>query len=103
MAPKYPKEVDRHHRRPRSRGGTDHPDNISIVRRADHKAYHRLFGNMLADEIAAMLTDTWIDSDYYLVAVRRHKKQPKRRRKRRYCVNCEAEVLKFIPKTEPEK
>lgn len=102
MATRLPKEVDRHHRRPRSRGGSNDASNISIVRRGDHKAYHRLFGNMLPDEMAAMLTDTWIDPDYYMVAVPRNKKH-KRPRKRRYCVDCEAEVLKYIPKTESSK
>lgn len=94
-----PDKVVRHHRVPRSRGGSDHTCNISIVRERDHKAFHRLFGNMLAEEVAAMLTDTWIDRDYYLVAVPRKKKSPKKRRKRKYCTDCQAEVLRHIPKT----
>lgn len=92
-----PEKVVRHHRRPRSRGGSDHTSNISIVRKKDHVAYHRLFGNMLPDEVAAMLTDTWIDREYYLVAVPYKKNRPKKRRKRRYCTDCQCEVLQHIP------
>ncbi len=94
-----PTQVDRHHRRPRSRGGSNHPNNISVVRRSDHKAYHRLFSNMLPDELAAMLTDTWIDPDYYLVAIPRKKPPKKKRRVRMYCTDCEAEVLKHLRRT----
>ena len=88
---------NKHHRRPKSRGGTDHADNISMVRPEDHKAFHRLFGNMLADEIAAMLTDTWIDPGYYLVAIPYEKRKPKRRRTATYCTDCNCEVLRHLP------
>lgn len=91
-------QVNRHHRIPRSRGGGNNHENISVVREKDHKAYHQLFGNMLPDEIAAMLTDTWIDSNMYMVAVPRKKKQGKRRR-RMFCTDCEAEVLKKLRTT----
>lgn len=91
--------VERHHRVPRSRGGSDHTSNISIVRATEHRAFHHLFGNMTAPEIAAMLTDTWI-GDYYLVAIPYKKKRPKKRRVRRYCTSCQAEVLKTLPATK---
>jgi hypothetical protein len=58
---------------------------------------------MNAQEIARMLSDTWIDPDYYLVAVPRHKLAHKKRRKRKYCTDCECEVLKHIPKTNKEE
>ena len=90
--------VNKHHRVPRSRGGNNLAANISIVREKDHQAYHYLFGNMLADEIAAMLTDTWIDSEIYMVAMPRKKKSSKRR-KRMYCTDCECEVLKHLRAT----
>lgn len=99
MAKKAPREMERHHRLPRSRGGTNHDRNISIVERELHRAWHRLVGNMTADEVAAMLTDTWIDPEYYLVAVPRKKNMKKRRRKRRYCTDCQAEVIKNIEQT----
>lgn len=87
----------RHHRRPKSRGGTDHMDNISMVRPQDHVAFHRLFGNMLADEIAAMLTDVWIDPAYYLVAIPYRKRKPRKYRSRVYCVDCQCEILSEYP------
>jgi hypothetical protein len=98
-----PREMDRHHRLPRSRGGANSPHNISIVERKLHNAWHLLCGNMNAQEVARMLSDTWIDADYYLVAVPRHKRPVKKRRKRKYCVDCECEVLKYIPKTNKEE
>lgn len=97
--PKVPREMDKHHRLPRSRGGSNSPHNISIVERKLHRAWHMLVGNMTADEAAAMLTDTWIDPDYYLVAVPRHKKSGKRRT-RKFCTDCNAEVLKHIQVTK---
>lgn len=66
-----------------------------MVRSKDHQAYHKLFGNMLAEEVAAMLTDTWIDSNVYFVAVPRKKKVSKRRN-RMYCTDCECEVLRYV-------
>jgi len=93
---KKPRDMERHHRLPRSRGGSDHITNVSLVEKDLHRAWHRLVGNMNAEEVAAMLTDTWIDANFYLVAIPRKKKRSKRR-KRRYCIDCEAEVLKHIP------
>ena len=43
-----------------------------------HRAFHLLFGNMLANEVAKMLTDTWIDPDFYLICSPRKKKQSPR-------------------------
>lgn len=91
-------EYDKHHRLPRSRGGKNNHENISVVPRDLHIAWHKLVGNMTAQEAAKMLSDTWIDPDYYLIAVPR-KRTVSRRRKRKYCIDCEAEVMKFIPKT----
>ena len=94
--------VERHHRLPRSRGGTDTfpPGNIVTIEREVHRAWHKVVGNMTAEEVAAMLTDHLIDPRYYLVAVPRDKAHPKARRKRRYCVDCECEILQHIPKKE---
>lgn len=44
-----------HHRRPRSLGGEDDISNISYVRKKDHFAWHLLFGNMNAYQIADWL------------------------------------------------
>lgn len=105
MTKKEPKKriMDRHHRLPRSRGGTDHPRNLSLVEQKQHRAWHLLVGNMTADEVAAMLTDTWIDPDYYLVAIPRHRPANKKRRKRVYCIECEAEVLTYLQAHLPIK
>lgn len=97
---RIPKEMDRHHRLPRSRGGSNEARNISIVERKLHQAWHLLVGNMNATEAARMLSDTWIDPDFYFVAVPRHKKTCLKRRKRRYCTDCSCEVLKFIQQTK---
>lgn len=56
--PKHPREMDRHHRLPRTRGGSNRPCNISIVERKLHVAWHKLVGNMNAQEAARMLSDT---------------------------------------------
>jgi len=92
------KAVERHHRKPRSRGGTDTspPNNVVTVVKKYHQAYHLLFGNMQPNEIARVLTDAWIDPDYYLVAVKRKKKSAKRR-KRMWCKDCQAEILGHLP------
>jgi len=88
---------DRHHRRPKSRGGTTKNGNIVKVTGKYHRAYHLLFGNLLPPEVAKILTDVWIDPDYYMVAIKRKKKQPDARRTRRYCRKCESVILKYLP------
>jgi len=98
---------DRHHRHPKSRrtsykGDINENRNVSMVRREDHIHYHALFGNMLPNEMAAMLNDVWVSPDYYLVAVPRYKRTSKRRQ-RLYCQECECEVLKHIPKKPVDK
>lgn len=101
--PRAPKkrDMDRHHRLPRTRGGSNSANNISIVERKLHQAWHQLVGNMNAKETAKMLSDTWIDANYYLVAIPRNRKPAKKRRKRVYCVDCQCEVLQHIPLKVP--
>jgi hypothetical protein len=67
---------DRHHRLPTSRKGKSTPENISIVSKRLHQAYHQLFQNKSPEEIARDLTSTWIDPDYYMVAIPRNKRKP---------------------------
>lgn len=45
-------KLTRHHRLPVSRGGTDDKRNISMVPDDEHQAFHCIFGNKTADEIA---------------------------------------------------
>jgi hypothetical protein len=70
-----------------------------MVRPHDHAAYHRIAGNMLPNELAAMLTDVYIDPAYYLVAIPRKNKKSAPKRQGMYCVDCQAEVLKHLPIT----
>jgi len=65
--------IDKHHRLPRSRGGSNRNSNISLVRKDLHVAYHKLFGNDTPDEIVEILNKVWIDPAYKLVAVRRNR------------------------------
>ena len=60
-----------HHRRPRSRGGTDAPENISLVDQDRHRAWHRLFSNHTPDVIATIITTEWLDPEWELVARRK--------------------------------
>lgn len=69
-------KVTKHHRKPRSHGGTNDNRNLSMVTQKRHEAFHYLFMTpdnkcMTPDEIAKTLTDTWIDPDYIIIAVRR--------------------------------
>lgn len=59
----------RHHRLPRSRGGGDDPDNISVVSKKLHEKYHGLFGNATAEEIVEIMNKVWLDPCYKLVLV----------------------------------
>jgi len=51
----------RHHLRPRSRGGSDHPDNISIVPKVHHDHWHALFSNHSPETICAIINEKWLD------------------------------------------
>lgn len=67
-----------HHAIPKSRGGTDDPHNIRMVDYRLHQHYHAIARNMLPKELAKYLTDSWISRDYYMVAVKRKKKKPRK-------------------------
>ena len=64
---------DNHHRRPKSQNGDDSKRNVVRVLTSKHRAYHQIFQNKLPKEVAKILTDTWIDPDYYMVAIPRKK------------------------------
>ena len=74
-APNYSKNAtNKHHRRPKSLGGTASDANISIVPIILHEAYNALFGgNATPQQVASILTKVWIDPDYVMVAVPREK------------------------------
>lgn len=66
-------ELTTHHRKPKSRSGTNNPRNISRVRRKFHEAYHLLFANDEPMEVAKKLSEVWIDPDFIMVAIPRNK------------------------------
>lgn len=63
--------LHRHHRKPRSIGGSNKDHNISLVDRDKHEAWHRLFRNYEAHVIAELISDTWLDPDFIFICVRR--------------------------------
>jgi len=63
--------VTRHHRKPKSIGGNDDLKNISIVQRKRHEAWHLLFSNMTASQIAFEINSVWIDPDYCLILTKK--------------------------------
>jgi len=62
-------KMTRHHRKPRCRGGGGLKNNISKVPENLHQAYHLLFGEGHPEKVAAILNNTWIDTDYILIPV----------------------------------
>lgn len=65
------KNLTKHHRVPRSKGGDNSERNISFVPRNKHESYHLLFANHLPEEVAEILNKHWIDPDYKLIVVKR--------------------------------
>jgi hypothetical protein len=59
----------RHHRQCKSNNGSDDPDNISIVPRHYHYAWHLMFSNMKPETIAQVISDRWIPKDCKFVCV----------------------------------
>lgn len=47
--------TNRHHLKPRSRGGSDRTYNIIKLDAYRHDAYHLLFGNLTIDEVIELL------------------------------------------------
>lgn len=64
-------EMDRHHRVPRSKGGSDNKENISIVPKLQHRCFHIIFGTMSPEEIAFVLNKTWTDPKKSFVVIDR--------------------------------
>lgn len=62
--------IDKHHRLPKSRGGSNSVANIMYVRKDKHTAYHLLVGNSLPEEVARIVSE-FIDPRFVLVAVRK--------------------------------
>jgi len=62
---------NKHHRKPRSLGGTDEARNISVVCRDKHAAFHLLFKNHPPERIAMIINNVWLDPDYVFIAVKK--------------------------------
>lgn len=62
--------MDKHHRLPKSRGGSNSMTNILYVRKDKHTAYHLLVGNALPEEVARIVSE-FIDPRFKLVVVPR--------------------------------
>ena len=60
----------RHHRHPRSLGGGNEPSNISVVKQADHNAWHTLFSNYSPETIARIINEKWIPRNYHFICVK---------------------------------
>ncbi len=60
---------DKHHRRPRSKGGKNNPRNISYIPRIHHEAWHILFQNWEPEQIAKRITEWFLDPDFVMVAI----------------------------------
>ncbi len=60
-----------HHRKPRSRGGSEEDSNISIVDERQHKAWHLLFRNMTPSQIADKINGHYLDPEFKFTVVRR--------------------------------
>ncbi len=68
----------KHHRKPRSVGGTSNHGNISMVTKKEHQAYHVLFSNKNPQEVARILTKKWIDHEWCLIACKKKNRRKKR-------------------------
>ena len=60
-----------HHRKPRSIGGKSEPRNIIRIPGNKHAAWHLLFSNFQAEEIARLISETYLDPDYTIIAIRK--------------------------------
>lgn len=57
----------KHHRKPRSLGGGNDKENISVVCRDKHDAWHRLFKNHPPERIALIINNVWLDPEFEFV------------------------------------
>lgn len=62
-------KLTKHHLQPRSRGGSNLPNNISYVPEKLHNAYHLMFANHLPHKVAQMLNEHWISRDVTMLVI----------------------------------
>ncbi|MFA6405328.1 MAG: hypothetical protein WCW46_01085 [Candidatus Paceibacterota bacterium] len=56
---KSPPGFNIHHRKPRRFGGQTTEENISVVRRVEHKAWNILFDNLPAHDVVRLFREYW--------------------------------------------
>lgn len=71
--PKVKQPLTEHHRKCRSKGGSNSSHNISMVPQHKHQAYHLLFANHEPPEIARILNNIYIDPDWELIPIRKRR------------------------------
>jgi len=69
-----PKVMTEHHRCPRSLGGKDNSENLSMIEVIKHRAWHVLFKNYTAQVIAKIINKLYLDPAWEFVVVPRKKK-----------------------------
>lgn len=66
------RKLTRHHRKPRSQGGTGARENISRISEKHHRAWHILFpGNWTPERIAREINERYIDPAFKFTLERR--------------------------------
>lgn len=64
--------TNKHHRKSRANGGTDHPDNLVVVPQRLHNFYHAFFSEGTHPPEMAVKLNRWIDPAYVMIAIPRH-------------------------------
>ena len=64
-------KFSKHHRKPKSLGGTGEPRNITWIPMRKHDAWHLLFANKTAEQIADEISTFYLDPDFELIARRK--------------------------------
>ena len=59
-----------HHRCPKSKGGKNNPENLSMIPEKQHRGWHTLFHNYTPDVIARIINNVYLDPNYKLLALR---------------------------------
>jgi hypothetical protein len=69
--------VSKHHRKPRSLGGNNDPQNISYVDIKKHRLWHSLFCNYTPEQIFDEINKIWLDPAYQIKLEKVKSKRPR--------------------------
>jgi len=64
--------MSKHHRRPRSQGGSDAEYNLSFVPQSEHHHWHSFAGNLTPEEICEKINRKFLCTEYMFVCIRRN-------------------------------